>query len=121
VRSWEGEKVGGLEEHGAKGIAGKEIWTTWERIRNRLTAHGSRPSAHGETVRRREDREVGRRKRKKVRSWEGEKVGGLEEHGAKGIAGKEIWTTWEKIEVGSGKFLKSEKNCRSGVMVSGVL
>ena len=53
--------------------------------KNKKQAHGSRPSAHGETVRRREDLEVGKRERKKVGSWEGEKVGGLEEHGAKSI------------------------------------
>jgi hypothetical protein len=41
----------------------------------------------------------------KVRSWEGEKVGELDEHGAKGIAGKENWTKCKKLkwECGSGK------------------
>jgi hypothetical protein len=55
--------------------------------------------------------EVGMRKRKKVRSWEGEKVGELDEHGAKGIAGKENWTKCKKLkwECGSGR-----SECGSG-------
>jgi hypothetical protein len=93
VGSWEGEKVGGLEEHGAKSIAGIEIWKKWERKRNRLTAHEAR-----RTVKRDEDgnAEVGNRnaafdklrrgkggrvKRQKLRSWEGEKLG-KKEHSA---------------------------------------